>query len=59
MSHDKIDVGDFFQLINLFVRLLVVYLLVMGGSEVIAIFKQVLFTMIPLLVCFGLKIKSL
>ena len=56
---DKIKVGDFFQLVNLFVRLLVVYLLVMVGSRVIVVFKEILFIFMPLLVWFGLKIKSI
>ena len=55
----KIEVGYFFQLINLFVRLLAVCLMVMGGSHMVVIIKELLFTMIMLLVLFGLKIKSL
>ena len=59
LSRDKLKLEILFQLINLFVRLQVVYLLVMGGSQVISVFKEVLFIMMLLLVCFGLKIKSL
>ena len=49
LSRDKIEVGDFFQLIHSFVGILVVYLLVMGGSNVIVIFKEVLFILILIL----------
>ena len=59
LSRDKIEVGDFFQLIIFFVRLLVVYLQVMGGSQVIFVSKEVPFITMLLLVWFGLKIKSL
>ena len=59
MSRDKIEFGDLFQMINLFVRLLVVYILVTGESKVIVIFKEALFIIMLLLVWFGFKIKSL
>ena len=60
LLRDKIEAGVFFQLINVFVRLLVIYLLVMGGGvQVIAVFKEALSIMMSLLVWFGLKIKSL
>ena len=39
----------FFQLINLFVGIPVTYLLIMGGSHVIVVLKEVLFVMMPLL----------
>ena len=55
---DKLRLDIFFQLINLFVILLVVYLMVMVGSQVIVVFKEVIFIMMPLLVWFGFKIKS-
>ena len=59
LSRDKIEFGDLFQMINLFVRLLVVYILVTGESQVIVIFKEALFIIMLLLVWFGLKIKTL
>ena len=55
----KLRLDILFQQINLFVRILVVYLLVMVGSQVIVVFKEVIFIMIPILVWFGFKIKSL
>ena len=55
-SRDKLRFEILFQLINLFLILLVVYILVMGGSQVIVVFKEVLFIMIPLLVCLGWKL---
>ena len=39
-----------FQLINFFVGLLVIYLLVLGWSQLIVVFKEVPFIMMPLLV---------
>ena len=55
----KLRLDIFSQLIQLFVRLLVIYLLVIRRSEVVVVFKEVLFIMMPLLVWFELKIKSL
>ena len=55
----KLRLEILFQLMIFFVRILVVYLLVMGGSQVIFIFKDVLSRMMPLLFWFGLKIKFL
>ena len=55
----KLRLDIFSQLIQLFVRLLVIYLLVIRQSEVVVVFKEVLFIMMPLLVWFELKIKSL
>ena len=46
----KLRLEILFQLINLFVRLLVIYLLVMVGSKVVVVFKEVLFIMMPFLV---------
>ena len=59
LSRDKIKVGDFLSNYQFFAILLLVYLLVMGGIQVVIVFKEVLFITIPLLVWFGLKIKSL
>ena len=59
LSRNKLMLEILFKLINLFVRLLVVKILVMGGSQVIYVFKEVLFIMMLLIVWFGLKIKSL
>ena len=56
---DKIEVGYFVSTDQFFVRLLVVYLLVIGGSQVIVVFKEVLLIITPILVWFGMKIKSL
>ena len=56
---DKLRLDIFFQLINLFVRLLIVFLLVMGGSQTIFISKEVPFITMMLLIWFGLKINSL
>ena len=50
LLRDKIEVGDFFQLINLFVIFLVIYLLIMGGIEVIDIFREAQFIIIALVV---------
>ena len=55
----KLRLDIFSQLIQLFVRLLVIYLLVIRQSEVVVVFKEVLFIMMPLLVLFGLEINSL
>ena len=55
----KLRLETLFQLIKLFVRLLVLCLMVVGGSQVIVVFKEVLFIMMLLLVWFGLKIKSI
>ena len=38
-----------FQRVIVFVGLMVVYLLVMGGSHMIVVFKEVIFIMIPIL----------
>ena len=46
----KLGLNNLFQLINLLVRILVVYLFVMGGSHVIVVIKEVIFILIPLLV---------
>ena len=58
-SRDKIEVKYFVSTDNVFVRLLAVYLLVLGGNKVIVVFKEVLFIMMLLIDWFGLKIKSL
>ena len=50
---------NIFQLIHFFVRLLVIYLMVMGGSQLVVVFKELLFIIMPLLFWFGLKVKSL
>ena len=46
----KLRLKFVFRLINLFVGLLVLYLLVMVGGHVLVLFKEVLFLMMPLLV---------
>ena len=55
----KLRLHILFELINVFVRLLYIYLLVMLGSQVIIFLKQVLFIMITLIFWFGLKTKGL
>ena len=59
MLRDKIEFGYFVSADNYFVRLLVIYLLFMGGSHVVVVIKEVIFIIMPLLVLFGLKINYL
>ena len=55
----KFRLNIFLQLINLIVRLLFVYLLFVRGCRVIIVIKEVIFIIMPPLVLYGLKIKSL
>ena len=56
---DKIEVEHFVSTDQFVLRLLVVYLLVMGGIQVIFVVKEVLFITMPIIVWFGSKKKSL
>ena len=49
LFRDKIEVVDFVSTYRFSVRLLVIYLLVMGGVQVIVVFKEVLFIIMNIL----------
>ena len=55
----KLRLNILFQLINLIIKIMFVYLLFMIGGHVIIVIKEVIFIMMPPLFLFGLKIKSL